>query len=100
MQLAAYMGYSKIYIIGVDNGNYIKGHTHFSKEGNIWDERNELDAVFQEKFCRDNEISYEIAEATSYKKGFRIYNATRGGRVNAFERVDLDEVLNKADVTD
>ena len=39
-------------------------------------------------------IAYETAEKVSHKKGFRIFNSTRGGKLEAFERVDLDIVIN------
>ena len=29
------------------------------------------------------------------KKKTKIYNATRGGKLEVFERIDLDELLNK-----
>lgn len=94
LQIAAYMGFSEIYIYGVDNG-YQKGKSHFSQEGNPDDEKGIFDKPFMEKFCADNEISYEIADRYARKHGFRIYNATRGGAVKAFERADLDNVLER-----
>ena len=40
-------------------------------------------------------IAYETAEKVAYKKGFRIFNSTRGGKLEAFERKNLDEVLGE-----
>ncbi len=91
IELAAFMGFSEIYIYGVDN-SYDKNKAHFSKEGNVDDENNRVNVIFQKKFCEDNEISYEIAEKFSRKHGFRIFNATRGGAVRAFERIDLENI--------
>ena len=34
--------------------------------------------------------SYQIAEEYSRTHGFRIFNATRGGCLEVFERVDFD----------
>ena len=41
------------------------------------------------------DVAYEYAEKFSREHGFRIYNATRGGFLEKFERVDLDEVLER-----
>ncbi len=40
------------------------------------------------------EVAYEYAEKYSREHGFRIYNATRGGYLEVFERVNLNDVLN------
>ena len=40
-------------------------------------------------------LAYQKAETYSRKHGFRIYNATRGGRLEAFERVDFDGLFQK-----
>ena len=40
--------------------------------------------------------AYQAAEVYSRKNGeCRIYNATRGGRLEVFKRVDLDEIVNE-----
>ena len=39
------------------------------------------------------EIAYEYAEKYSREHGFRIYNATRGGHLEVFERVNLEVIL-------
>ena len=41
------------------------------------------------------DVAYEYAEKFSHENGFRIYNATRGGFLEKFERVDLDEIIGK-----
>ena len=39
------------------------------------------------------DAAYEYADKYSREHGFRIYNATRGGFLEKFERVSLDELL-------
>ena len=46
-------------------------------------------------FGEESTIAYETAEIATRKMGVRVYNATRGGKLEAFERVDLLQVLNK-----
>lgn len=93
-QLAAYMGIKEIYLIGVDHS--YKGHpaekgNHFmddyitEKEASIY-----KNAIFdKDKLTK----AYEKAEDYSRQNGFRIFNATRGGELEAFERVDFDSLF-------
>lgn len=39
------------------------------------------------------DLAYEYADKYSRDHGFRIYNATRGGFLEKFERVSFDEVV-------
>lgn len=87
IQLAVYMGFTEIYLIGVDC-NYQKGskNNHFIEE-DIEDNR-------------DHHIDYML-EAYKYAKdyadihGIKIYNATRGGHLEIFKRVDMDLLFVK-----
>lgn len=36
---------------------------------------------------------YQCAKIEADRLGVKIYNATRGGMLEVFERVDLDEIL-------
>lgn len=92
IQIAIYMGYKKIYIIGADH-NYSNNQSdvqnHFHKDyykGNI-----RPDNYFKEKA----ELAYSGARRFAEKNGIKIYNATRGGKLEVFERADLDELLDK-----
>ena len=81
IQISAYMGFSEIYLLGMDCGNWGE---HFN--GNYWMEK--------EAFREPDEMrifkAYQIAEEYSRTHGFRIYNATRGGYLEVFERVEFD----------
>lgn len=95
IQLAAYMGFAEIYLLGVDhniNGNIANEENHFIKgyyrEGEAEKYKN---AIFKKDIVTK---SYEGAEIYSRKHGFRIYNATRGGKLEAFERVDFDSLFD------
>ena len=39
--------------------------------------------------------SYKIANLYSESKGVKIFNSTRGGYLEIFDRLDLDKVFNK-----
>ena len=99
IQIAIYMGFSEIYLIGIDHnynitrdasgrpvrknesGNYSKGMSEYVNMKNL-------------PRVEESTIAYEVAEKVSRQMGVRIYNATRGGKLETFERVDLDNLLN------
>lgn len=88
LQICFYMGFSEIYLLGTDCSNigkYANG-TGYS-DGNITG--NERDFVLG--MIADYESDKKFAEF----HGIRIYNATRGGALELFERVNLDKVLEK-----
>lgn len=93
IQIACYMGYKKIYIIGAD----------FSNIGDAASKGNHVyDGVYKDKRVVAGR-SYWDAVSTALQKckeyalenDIEIYNATRGGFLEVFERKDLDEVLKE-----
>ena len=105
IQLASYMGFKNIYLLGVDHNFGISKQ----KDGKI--ELNEYllgNDHFDEKYYNTVEHKkntpvniYEMTEAyLSAKKycdeiGVKIYNATRGGKLEVFPRVNFDELFNE-----
>lgn len=100
IQMAAYMGFKEIYLIGVDHSfaRYI------DKDGNLIEDKN-LKDYFCDEYNKDKDKlniprldestkSYMKAEEYSRQHGFRIYNATRGGKLEVFERVDFDKLFD------
>lgn len=101
LQLAIYMGFSKIYLIGVDH-NFAK---MFNKNGNVV-----IDNTIKNHFADDYDkgipdqgfhvddatAAYLDVERLSRRLGtFRLFNATRGGKLEVYERVDLDALLSQ-----
>ena len=101
IQIAAYMGFKEIYLLGIDHnynvirdakgqpvktdsnmGNYPKGMKEYINMDNL-------------PRVEETTIAYETAETLSYKNGYRIYNVTRGGKLEAFERKQLEEILEE-----
>lgn len=96
IQFAAYMGYSEIYLIGVDH-SYAK---IIDDNGNIIEDKSIKD-YFDDSYDDGikNDLGHNMDNATKafYRakqhfnpKGINIYNATRGGKLEVFPRVDLD----------
>lgn len=103
LQLALYMGIREIYLIGVDfcynidqqnyedndqimvsDGTGSHFHSGYLKSG---------DRLFQPNLHL-HEKAYLAAGRATEKAGGSIFNATRGGRLTVFPRVDLDAVID------
>ena len=100
MQVAAYMGFEDIYLIGVDNnyslekkrnGNTVRNdiQNHFYK-----DEDDRKSAKLYSMVDVDH-LSQSFLTAKKYaeKNGIRIFNATRGGKLEVFPRVRLESIV-------
>ncbi len=91
LQIAAYMGFTEIYLLGVDcnyaqpkmysdNVTYVDHKTKWSREKLLKNGNQMLP-------------QFEIAKSYAKEHGFEIFNATRGGQLETFQRVDLTEVV-------
>jgi hypothetical protein len=90
IQLAAYLGCREIILLGVDfnfSDNYNDVQNHFidtyyapdSKQGFFW---------------KDESLkAYTAAKIYAENHGIKIYNATRGGKLEVFERVNFDDLF-------
>lgn len=97
MQIAVYMGIREIYLIGCDfnfsygidiNGNYFENKNvknHFKEDGKKLDTMPNLQL---------NRNAYLAAKKYADKKGIKIINATRGGKLEVFERKPFDELFS------
>lgn len=100
VELACFMGFKEIYLIGSDctfSGG-IK-NMHASGLGGSELNKDKIDKM-QEYVLKNKKRIYQgiiadymIAERYSKKYGISIFNATRGGALEVFPRVNLDEVL-------
>lgn len=98
-QMAACMGFSEIYFIGVDH------HFHISRNnrGEILVDSTVKD-YFSDKYNEDradlyipntekSTLTYVAMKDHCEKRGIRVFNATRGGRLEVFPRVDFDSLF-------
>lgn len=96
LQMAAYMGFSEIYLLGVDHsysGNVTDTRNHFI-EDYYDDSERELRQHSKGRYKQEAITNaYLSAEKYSRAHGFRIFNATRGGELEVFERVDFDSLF-------
>lgn len=97
LQLAVSMGFKKIYLLGIDfnfsrgigpDGKYFEDKTlkqdHFKNDTTPIDTMPNLQMNLQ---------AYQSAENFAKKHGVKIYNATRGGKLEVFERRDFDTLF-------
>lgn len=85
LQLAIYMGFSEIYLLGVDC-NYIRGskNNHFIAEEREDNKNHGVEGMIK---------AYEYAKKYADAHNIKIYNATRGGMLEVFERIDFDVIF-------
>lgn len=95
IEIAMYMGFREIYLLGVDC-DYSKDKMHVV-ETDLDDhirhnlgKRRMMD--YTVSFMRD---AYSCMERAARKEGVKIFNATRGGKLEVFERVDFDSIQFK-----
>lgn len=98
IQMAMYMGFRDIYLIGVDFDYSVTR----DKKGRIKKNDSVKDYFFGEKYkstvLNYNSAlnAYEVARKYADSHNIKIYNATRGGKLEVFERADLNKVIKSA----
>lgn len=96
IQLAIYMGFREIYLLGVDHNYSIT----MNADGTI-----KVDKTAEDHFYKQDTLSnvpqtdkstmaYCAARNYADQHNIKIYNATRGGKLDAFERVDFDHLFD------
>lgn len=82
IQLACYMGFNEIYLLGCDT-NY-SGHVDQKQDHNNSKSPEPAFAMIR---------AYEEAKKYADEHGIKIYNATRGGMLEVFPRVRLEDIV-------
>ncbi len=94
LQIAVYMGFNPIYLVGMDmewktfEGSKDVNHFHPDYYKSLSEERY-LESV------RAQKRAYEIAKHAADKVGIEIFNATVGGKLEVFPRVDFEGLFNE-----
>ena len=99
LMTALYMGFDKIYLIGADHDWFVKNEYKYFFDGQVkgakdygvspkgrvlttlWDALPSLKSLWGQ---------YRSIKCIAEKQGVNIYNATQGGMLDEFERVDFD----------
>lgn len=89
LQLAIYMGFKEIYIIGADcNYSNDSNSRNYFIDGYRNTQDGKAKLVVDKAF-----LAYEKARQYAEQHDVKIYNATRDGKLEVFERFDLDCLL-------
>ena len=107
IELAIYMGFTEIYLLGIDH-NYV---TKINQQGETVLDGNSSANYFTgiaplkyEAKVTEKDLSllmdastaaYQNAKTYAAAHGIKIYNATRGGHLEVFERVNFDDVVKE-----
>ena len=103
IQLAMHLGLNPIFLIGCDH--YYEGEKEFTKKGELVKHTNKK-THFISNYRKSGDFnnpasiskmtkSYKIAKLYSEKKGIKIFNSTRGGHLEVFDRIDLNTVFDE-----
>lgn len=97
MQIAAYLGYTQMYLLGFDH-NYA---FEFDEKGRVVTTKVENAHFYADDVPEDiiadvwgMTKAYESFAKYAKAHGITIKNATRGGKLEVFERVDLDSLFD------
>ena len=99
MQIAYYMGFSTVYLLGVDfnysnvtkvDGTITKNSTNATYFDSRYDSNNK-NAGFMDGMLS----AYQTAAEFCKTHNFKIINLTRGGNLDVFERDDFDSIISK-----
>ena len=96
VQLAIYMGFKEIYLLGVDH-NYSRVYEASGKvriDSSVQDyfDNKKYDNTYPANLIA-TQYAYTIAREYCDAHGIKICNATRGGKLEVFERVDFDSLF-------
>ena len=102
IQFALYMGFTEIYLLGIDH-NYSKS---IDMNGNVVEDRSvrdyfvdNYDADIKDQVVHDMRaptLAFGDVEQLSRRLGtFRVFNATRGGKLEVFERVSFEDAVKR-----
>ncbi len=96
LQLAIYMGFKEIYLLGIDHSYSVDTNPDgtIRKKSGLKDHFSEKDKIDNIPQTYKSTLAYESAEKYAKNNGIKIYNATRGGKLEVFERLDFDKVIN------
>jgi hypothetical protein len=105
LQLAAHMGFSPIYLIGCDTSYTVPDSVQIEDDDpkklvSTDDDQNHFDASYfgAGRRWHDPQVhrmieNYEVAKRVCDRMGVEVYNATVGGQLEVFPRVDYQKVF-------
>ena len=99
LQLAFHMGFEKVILVGVDHNFVSKGKPNQTVTSTGDDPNHFSPAYFGKGFqwqlpdLQTNELAYRMAKSAYELAGRQVLDATRGGRLTVFPKVDYDSLF-------
>ena len=95
MQIAAYMGFKEIILLGIDHSYsvMIDESGNFIQQPGVKDHFSSSDKVANLPRLDATTLAYKAARKYADEHDIKILNATRGGKLEEFERVDFDKLF-------
>lgn len=90
IQIAKWMGFKEVYLLGVDCNYLDKKKYAEGARGQVADELKEEEYIYIQG-QKEKAFRY-LGESIAHNSGFKVYNATRGGRLEIFPHVDFDKL--------
>ncbi|OGW40622.1 MAG: hypothetical protein A2Y97_05005 [Nitrospirae bacterium RBG_13_39_12] len=98
MQIAYYMGFSKVFLIGVDHNFKVMGNPN-EKQFLVGEDVNHFDPKYfssKEWHLPDleaSELDYHLARFYFSRSGRQIYDSTVGGKLQIFQKISYEKAL-------
>lgn len=89
MQIAVYMGFKEIYLLGTDCNQEVGKKNHFIESGHIEDIKKLKTSAVR------NIYAHQKINIFCKKNDVKVYNATRGGSLEVYDRVNLEDIIKK-----
>lgn len=92
IQFAVYMGFTEIYLIGVDC-NYSPDNSVITSESYFDKRLFNANRAYAAPEVDTNLLAYARAKEVCDAAGVKIFNASRGGKLSVFRRTDFDSLF-------
>lgn len=101
LQIAYYMGFKRVFLIGIDHNFSQSGTSHVPEvlkgpDINHFDPNYFGGKIWQPADLEQSEISYRIANLVYNRDGREIFDTTVGGKLDIFPKITYSEALNYA----
>lgn len=96
LQLAVYMGFKNIYLLGIDHNYSVEREVdgRVISHPSVIDHFDSTDTMENIPQPAKTTLAYQAARNYCENHGISIFNATRGGKLEVYQRVDFDTVIN------
>jgi len=98
LQLAYFMGFRNVFLIGVDHDFKVRGQPNEQQDlaaddANHFDPRYFAGCTWHLPDLEASECSYRMARFAFERSGRRIWDATVGGKCQIFQKIDIEEAF-------